>query len=51
MEIFRITARTAAHCISYSALASSSSQAALDAAALFGDTPYGITVTPLQVSK
>jgi hypothetical protein len=42
---FRITARTPTHCIRYSALAPSSSQAALDAAELFGDTPCGITVT------
>jgi hypothetical protein len=45
MKPFTITARTAAHCIRYSALAMSSIDAAIAAADLFGDTPCGITVT------
>lgn len=45
MNCFTITARTATTSITYSALAASSADAALDAAELFGDTPCGITVT------
>lgn len=45
MKTFQITVRTATRCTTYSALAASSSQAAIDAADLFGDAPCGITVT------
>jgi hypothetical protein len=47
MKTFHITVRSATGCIRYSALARSSSQAALDAAELFGDAPCGISVKAL----
>jgi len=51
MKKFQITARTAASCIHYSALAFSSFDAALAAADLFGDEPCSISVKPLKVSR
>lgn len=44
MKIFFITTRTITHYTRYTASAVSSSQAAIDAAEMFGDTPCGITV-------
>lgn len=44
MHRFQITVRTAAGRTIYSALAATSSDALMDAAELFGDTPCGITV-------
>lgn len=45
MRPFLITARTPTFCITFSARARSSSEVAMLTAALFGDTPFGITVT------
>ena len=44
MRPFLITARTAAICLTFSALARSSAEAAELTAALLGDQPCGITV-------
>lgn len=44
MRPFLITARTATVCVTFSALARSSSEAAILTAELMGDEPCGITV-------
>jgi hypothetical protein len=51
LKPFRVTARTATSCIHYSAIATSSANAAIDAAELFGDEPCSVTVTPLQATR
>lgn len=45
MRCFLITARTPTVCLTFSALARSSSDAAMLTAELLGDQPCGITVT------
>jgi hypothetical protein len=44
MKPFLITARTATICITFSALAFSSIEAAILTATVLGDQPFGITV-------
>lgn len=44
MKPFLITARTATVCVTFSALARTSSEAAILTAELLGDQPCGITV-------
>jgi hypothetical protein len=46
MKPYLITVRTASACITYTALASSSAQAALDAVDTCAPAPCGITVHP-----
>jgi hypothetical protein len=48
MRKFAITARTAAQCIQFGALATSSAEADRNARALFGDEPCGITIICLE---
>jgi hypothetical protein len=50
MRPFLITARTATLCITFSALARSSGDAAMLTAELLGDQPCGITVTCAEAS-
>lgn len=51
MHPFSVIARTANHCVQYSAIAVSSVDAALVAVDLFDDEPCSVTVTPLQVAR
>jgi hypothetical protein len=51
MKSFQITAHNGKWRFHYTALASSSFEAAANAAGLFGDEPCGITVKPLQVTR
>jgi hypothetical protein len=51
MQPFLITARTDATCLTFSALARSSAEAAMLSAELLGGQPCGITVTPLKVRQ
>jgi hypothetical protein len=51
LTAFHITARTGTSRVEYSAIATSSIDAALDAADLFGDEPCSVTVTPLRVTR
>lgn len=44
MSQFKITARTASICLTFTAIARSSGEAALLTAAFLGDQPCGITV-------
>lgn len=49
-QIFQVTAHTGSQRLHYSVIAASSVDAALDAAALFGDEPCSVTVKPLKVA-
>lgn len=51
MESFQITAHNGKRYLRYAALATSSVDAALAAADLFGDEPCSVTVTPLQATE
>jgi hypothetical protein len=51
LKAFHITAHTGTCRVEYSAIATSSADAALDAADLFGDVPCSVTVKPLQVFR
>jgi hypothetical protein len=48
MRTFLITARIPGNCMTFTALARSSAEAAMLSADLLGDQPCGITVTPLE---
>lgn len=51
MHPFLIRAQTATGCLTFSALAHCSAEAAMLSVELLGDQPCGITVTPLQVPQ